>query len=44
MILKVFESLWSGFVISEKKIVFFVLGVAYGDPIFAKVGSKNGNF
>ena len=40
---KVFESLQSGFVIFGKKM-FFVLDVAYGDPIFAKFVSKNGNF
>ena len=31
---KGFESLWSGFVICEKKL-FFVLGMANEDPIFA---------
>ena len=31
------------FVISEKKKCFFVLVVAHGDPIFGKVGPKNGN-
>ena len=40
---KVLESLGSGFVIFEKK-VFFVLGMAHGDPIFAQVGLKNSNF
>ena len=40
---KVFESLWFGFVISTKKMLF-VLGLAHGDPLFAKVGPKNGNF
>ena len=39
--IKVFESLWSGFVISEKNC-FFLMGLAHGDPIFAQVGSKNG--
>ena len=27
-----------------QKKLFFVLGVAHGDPIFAQVGQKNGNF
>ena len=40
---KVLESLGSGFVILKKK-VFFVLGMAHGDPIFAEVGPKNSNF
>ena len=34
---------YDGFVIFEKKL-FFVLGVAHGDPIFTKIGPKNGNF
>ena len=38
-----FESLQSGFAISEKK-KFFVLGAAHGDPFFAPVWSKNDNF
>ena len=32
-----------GFVISAKKLSS-VLGVAHGDPIFAQIGPKNGNF
>ena len=40
---KVFESLWSDFVIPEKKKKF-CLGVAHGDPIIVEIGSKNGNF
>ena len=36
-----FESLWSGYVISEKN---FVLSVAHGDGIFAQIGPKGGNF
>ena len=35
--------LGSGFIIYEKKL-FFVLGVAHEDPIFAQVGPKNSNF
>ena len=27
-----------------QKKLFSVLGVAHGDPIFAQVGPKNGNF
>ena len=27
-----------------KKKLFCVLGVAHGGPIFAQVGTKNGNF
>ena len=27
-----------------KKKLFFVLGMAHGDPIFAQVGPINGNF
>ena len=42
--IKIFESLRSGFFTSEKKKSFLVLGVAHGDPIFAKVGLKNGYF
>ena len=40
---KSFEKLGSGFVISEKKI-FFGLGVAQGNPIFAQAGPKNSKF
>ena len=36
---KGFESLGSVFIISEKEL-FFVLGVAHGDPILAQVGPK----
>ena len=32
-----------GFLIPAKKL-FSILGVAYGDPILAQVGPKNGNF
>ena len=44
---KVFESLWSGFAISEKKkkkkSFEFVLGIIDGDPIFPKVRPRNRN-
>ena len=38
----VFESLWSGFVISGK--IIFCFGEAHGDTIIVEVGPKNGNF